>query len=668
MPVHIQETDNTSRGTVLENALYVNTTSNPAVSIDTGGANIDGLAVGDINGGGNGIYFYKSGLVGDDIPAYTFLLTTYDNGWPSFFMEGYDSDFEIKFDGGGAGIGGWVIEAGDTIRMQPANEIFQVQGKFQIGQSFASKIGGNSGFVEWFHDGTDGFITSSGGKIFIPRLNIGGQSLKILGDSTTELDVRRTISDLDNTNVTGAGTVQVGGDFDNASDLSYKIEITTGGEIGVAKYRWSDDGGSSWDESNITTAISPRNMNNGLKVWFVGNTGTDFNTNDYATVTAIGTDNQKRTLVVDTTNNKVGIGTSSPNDELHVVGGIDLVHVAVSDDEHALEIDVDAAGRGDIKAIDVNYDTGTISSGEDEAVVLVDINEIDATGGDVFGLEVLATDGGADNIFAMKAGAEVGVILQESGTFANPTTATNDTTSSQVGEMKDGSTETNTTIFVVDDDYILIGAAAAFTEIEFIIETPASNPGIRPTFGYSTTGSHQFTPFSPIDGTNGFRNTGVIAWDAADLTSHAVNSDTGTFDIKIIRTHAVAGSVSLFYAKTASTVVYSWDKDGNISVKGITANGNIISDTDSADDLGSATNFWDETFTDELILTNVGAASAVANRLVLSAVDLSAGNTMLAINTEGTDVVGTGTPTADRTIAIEINGTTYYIITSTSAS
>ena len=166
----------------------------------------------------------------------------------------------------------------------------------------------------------------------------------------------------------------------------------------------------------------------------------------------------------------------------------------------------------------------------------------------------------------MKVGAEVGAILQDSGTFANPTTGTNNTTSTDVADMIDGSTGTNTTIFVADDDYILIGAAAAFTEIEFIIETPANNPGIKPTFGYSTTGNHQFTTFSPIDGTNGFRNTGVIAWDAVDLTGHTTNGDTGTFDIKIIRTHSVAGSVSLFYAKTAATVVYSWNKDGDVSI------------------------------------------------------------------------------------------------------
>ena len=89
---------------------------------------------------------------------------------------------------------------------------------------------------------------------------------------------------------------------------------------------------------------------------------------------------------------------------------------------------------------------------------------------------------------------------------------------------------------------------------------------------------------------------------------------------------------------------------------------------DSGQDLGSSTKFWDETFTDELVLHNDGAASAASDTIRLSAKDLSAGNTMISVNTEGTSSLGTGTPTQDRTIAIDYNGTTYYILASTSAS
>jgi len=66
-------------------------------------------------------------------------------------------------------------------------------------------------------------------------------------------------------------------------------------------------------------------------------------------------------------------------------------------------------------------------------------------------------------------------------------------------------------------------------------------------------------------------------------------------------------------------------------------------------------------------LKNNSSMSSTNDYVKIGAKDLSAGNTMLAIQTEGT-CVGTGTPTADRTIAIDVNGTTYYLLASTSSS
>ena len=262
--------------------------------------------------------------------------------------------------------------------------------------------------------------------------------------------------------------------------------------------------------------------------------------------------------------------TSKGAGEVFVDTSLRVDHTSTHDDDHAVEIDVDAAGNADVKAIDVVYTTGALASGEDDAVILVNIDETAATGGEIVALEVLSTEGSADGAYAIKAGAVVGPVLQDSGTFANPTTGTNNTTGpADVNDMIDGSTGTSTTIFVADNDYILIGAAAAFSEIEFILQTPVGNPGVTPTFGYSTAGAHQFQAFVPVDGTNGFQNSGVVAWETADLTSWVTNDDTGTYDIKITRTHNSKGSVSLYYAKTAVTVVYSWDKDGDVSIKNL---------------------------------------------------------------------------------------------------
>ncbi len=261
-------------------------------------------------------------------------------------------------------------------------------------------------------------------------------------------------------------------------------------------------------------------------------------------------------------------------------GSAHIIHTATESDDHAFEIDVNAAGFGDVKALDIVYTTGAISAGVDEGIILINIDEILATGGDIFGVEVLTTEGAAGStvtVYGLKAGVLVGPIHQDSGTFDNPTTATDNTTGpADVNDMKDGDSGTTTAIFEAEDEYILIGAAAAFQEIEFIITTPSSNPGIKPTFWYSTAGAHTFTAFTPTDGTNGFRNTGVVAWDASDLTAHAVNTDTGTYDIKVIRTQNNLNIEPILgYAKVATTIEYFWDKDGSLGVKSICTTGDI---------------------------------------------------------------------------------------------
>ncbi|KKL23837.1 hypothetical protein LCGC14_2421390, partial [marine sediment metagenome] len=261
--------------------------------------------------------------------------------------------------------------------------------------------------------------------------------------------------------------------------------------------------------------------------------------------------------------------------EVDVTGNLDLIHTATANDDHSFEIDTDAAGFGDIKSIDINYTTGAIAAGEDEGIVLINIDETLATGGDVFAFEVLATDGEA-SIYGLKVGALIGPIHQDSGVFANPTTGTDNSTATSTAAMIDGATSTTTAIFENDNEYILIGSAAVFEEIEFILTTGSSGAGIAPTFGYSISGAHQFTTFSPVDGTNGFRNTGVIAWDASDLTSHVANDDTSTFDIKITRTrNSLSTTPVLGYAKVASTTEYIWDKDGDVNIKDLTAVGNV---------------------------------------------------------------------------------------------
>ncbi len=361
-------------------------------------------------------------------------------------------------------------------------------------------------------------------------------------------------------------------------------------------------------------------------------------------------------LLGDGTNDFLRVTDGGTTGTFSLFGTIDLAHTAATTDDHAFEIDVDAAAFGDVKAIDINYTTGILVAGSDEAIILVNINEIGSTGGDIFALEVLATEGSATP-YAIKAGVGVGPVHQDKGSFANPTKGTDNTTGASVtdtsigftqspdtitdsnngfgafvvGEivvvtgattgannttytitvatagaltvtpqpntvendaatitvegnvpaMFDGSSGTTTAIFESDSEYILIGAASAFEEIEIILTVGASGGGIAPTFAYSVSGAHTFTAFTPVDGTNGLKNSGIIAWDASDVSSHVANSNTSTFDILITRTrNTLTTTPILGYAKVASTTEYLWDASGDLTVNAIAA-GSTIDTTDA---------------------------------------------------------------------------------------
>ena len=348
------------------------------------------------------------------------------------------------------------------------------------------------------------------------------------------------------------------------------------------------------------TQLEDEGVRQGVPVWKIDCVGPDIactHSNVTGTITATGaavvtgwTDDGTEVRLT-TATDEVEIGSAGAiTATLGVTGDVIIIHTATEADNNALEVDVDAAGFGDVKGLEIEYDTGAIATGQDEAIILININELDATGGEVFGLEVLATDGAADKITAVKAGALVGPILQDSGVFINATLGTNNTNSTNVPDMIDGSTGTNTDIFILDDDFIIIGSNTAVTEIEVVIETGAGAPGIKPTFAYSTAGTNQFTDFSPVDGSNGFKNAGafVIAWDASDLTGHVADTVTGKFDIRMTRTANNTSTVSLFFAKTAATTVFSWDKNGVVLIDELqvgnsgtlTAKSSIDGDTD----------------------------------------------------------------------------------------
>jgi hypothetical protein len=161
--------------------------------------------------------------------------------------------------------------------------------------------------------------------------------LRAIGDSTAEIDVRRTTKNFAKTlNLATTGDlVMFSDDHDSASDINFKVEVTTGGAFSAAVWRWSNDNGSTWVEENLSMVDADgipinRLLQNGFEVRFrQGN----YTALDNWTWTAIATGNQLSVLRVDSKNEEVYIRS-----RLNILGG--AVDVVID-----TRIDGDAAPR-----------------------------------------------------------------------------------------------------------------------------------------------------------------------------------------------------------------------------------------------------------------------------------------------------------------------------------
>lgn len=240
-----------------------------------------------------------------------------------------------------------------------------------------------------------------------------------------------------------------------------------------------------------------------------------------------------------------------------------ITHTSVGEDDLAVEIIADAAGFGGAKALDIDFITGAQAVGYEDAAIVVNVDDTLATGGEVYGMEVLVTPGSA-TITAIRAGALVNPLEQLAGTFADADTILNKAVDVTAALANGGAGAITT--FVADNDTFTIGAAAKFEEISFNLATPASGSGIAATFEFST-GVGTWTTFGPTDGTNNMKNTGVIAWDNADVLTWAVGTG-GEYLIRITRTrNSLSTTPVMDEVQIAAVVEYGWDKDAYLTIK-----------------------------------------------------------------------------------------------------
>lgn len=78
----------------------------------------------------------------------------------------------------------------------------------------------------------------------------------------------------------GSAALTTDGDFSGSQDLDYLIQVDLAGEVGVATFLWSDDGGDTVDATGVVTSTSLQTLNNGVRVSFAGGSGTDFTLGD----------------------------------------------------------------------------------------------------------------------------------------------------------------------------------------------------------------------------------------------------------------------------------------------------------------------------------------------------------------------------------------------------
>ena len=287
----------------------------------------------------------------------------------------------------------------------------------------------------------------------------------------------------------------------------------------------------------------------------------DLDTDNFTQADSLG-------LVVLQTGN-VGIGTFDIDHTFEVSGDVQITRIATATDQHALEIVASANGIGDYKAVDIVYSSGDLSAGEDEAIVLVNIDRFLSTGGDISAFEVLSTEGGA-TVYGLKIGAEINPIIQLSGNFVNADTVV-DNNSNVTAAVSEGGAGA-IAVFTADNDSLMIGSTAKFEEIEMIYSIFASGAGIDPKFEFST-GNHAWTVFTPIDGTNGAQNNGGVAWLDSDIGAWAIG--TGNyFQILVTRQrNSLSTTPVLDSLRIAATTLYTWDNNGNLTINSMILEG-----------------------------------------------------------------------------------------------
>lgn len=138
-------------------------------------------------------------------------------------------------------------------------------------------------------------------------------------------------------------------------------------------------------------------------------------------------------------------------------------------------------------------------------------------------------------------------------------------------------------------------------------------------------------------------------------------SDASRFRLDVsaasVVTTALNSAASAFATNTTNALDHQWQTSGSERMR-ITSDGNVCIGTTAAG-----------TSAEEVLAIGTGVAPTTgpADTIQIYSTDLSAGNTILSLFTEGTPVNANVVAAATHRIAVRINGTVYYLLANTSA-
>lgn len=343
-------------------------------------------------------------------------------------------------------------------------------------------------------------------------------------------------------------------------------------------------------ESAIITGASPSNLislgDTSVVITDTGVDGTITMSTDGAPALTLASDQSSTfagvmnvtndvNFVFNSTENLFIDGTATPRDITQ--GCIRIEHTPNIVGTRGIDFEVDADGFDDTMAMVVNYRATGLAAGNIGMALEINIDTADATGGEIDGLRISKTGEGVIDAVAFATDVGVGVVRQVAGTFVSTEQGFyNDGSFTDLTSPTDYLTSTgdNFTLFSTNLDYLYIGMANQFDQLNTTLVT-SGNKTIKPVFEYSD-GIGGWTTFSANDNTAGFTSSGIISWQASALSGWAqdtVNAIGSKYWIRIQRTQN--GSISIKPIEssilTSSVNRYSWDENGNVIIKNITA-------------------------------------------------------------------------------------------------